>query len=128
MGLALSPAHWVAQQERNLATHKVEHPLANKYMFQEGYIKENSVANPPKHHQWVSHPPLKDTVLQQISSSPSAEGCCVPRSKSPIPPWAGFGSKEALEEFIEEYIDKCAFYYDEDRICENCEIVWAIRG
>ena len=66
MGLTLSPAHWVAQQERIQATHKVEHPLSREYMSQEGYIKENGVANPPKHHQLVSHPPLKDTVLQQI--------------------------------------------------------------
>ena len=78
--------------------------------------------------KWTSHPLTKDTVLQQISSNPSAEGCCVPRSNSPIPPWAGFRSKEALEEFIEEYIDKCACYYDRDKICEDCEIVRAIRG
>ena len=121
MGLTVSPAHWLAQHEDTQATHKMEHPLVNKYMSQEGYIKEKSVANPPKHHQWTSHPLAKDTVLQQISSSPSAEGCCVPRSKSPIPPWAGFGSKEALDEFIEECIDKCACYYDKDKICEDCE-------
>ena len=115
----------MAQQERSQATHKMEHSLANKYMSQEGYIKEKSVANPLK---WTSHPLAKDTVLQQISSSPSAEGCCVPRSKSPMPPWAGFGSKEALDEFIEEYIDKCASYYDEDKICKDCEIVRESRG
>ena len=115
----------MAQQERSQATHRMEHSLANKYMSQEGYIKEKSVAKPLK---WTSHPLAKDTVLQQISSSPSAEGCCVPRSNSPIPPWAGFGSKEALEEFIKECIDKCACYYDKDRICENCEIVRAICG
>ena len=128
MGLTRSPAHWLAQQEKSQATHRMEHSLANKYMSQEGYIKEKSVANPPKHHQWTSHPLAKDTVLQQISSSPSAEGCCVPRSKSPIPPWAGFGSKEALDELIEECIDKCACYYDKDKICEDCEIVQESRG
>ena len=121
MGLTVSPAHWLAQHENTQATHKMEHPLVNKYMSQEGYIKEKSVANPPKHHQWTSHPLAKDTVLQQISSSPSAEGCCVPRSKSPIPPWAGFGSKEALDEFIKECIDKYACYYEKDKNCEDCK-------
>ena len=116
----------MAQQEKSQATHRMEHSLASKYMSQEGYIKKRkSVAKPL---EWTSHPLAKDTVLQQISSSPSAEGCCVPRSNSPIPPWAGFGSKEALEEFIEECIDKCACYYDKDRICEDCEIVRAICG
>ena len=123
MGQTRSPAHWLAQQERSQATHRMEHSLANKYMSQEGYIKEKSVAKPLK---WTSHPLAKDTVLQQISSSLSADSSCVPRSNSPIPPWAGFGSKEALEEFIEECIDKCACYYDRDKICEDCEIVWVI--
>ena len=85
-------------------------------------MKEKSVANPPKYHQRASHTLVKDRVLQQISSSPSAEGCCFPRSKSPIPPWAGFGSKEALDEFIKECIDKWACYYDKDTICEDCAI------
>ena len=124
MGLTRSPAHWLAQQEKSQATHRMEHSLASKYMSQEGYIKKRkSVAKPL---EWTSHPLAKDTVLQQISSNPSAEGCCVPRSNSPIPPWAGFGSKEALEEFIEECIDKYACYYDRDKICEDCEIVWVI--
>ena len=83
MGLTVSPACWLAQQENTKAqqeniqaTHKVEHPLVNNYMSQEGYIKEKSVAKPLK---WTSHPLAKDTVLQQISSSPTAKGCCVRR-------------------------------------------------
>ena len=36
--------------------------------------------------------------------------------------------KEALDEFIEECIDKCACYYDKDKICEDCEIVRESRG
>ena len=42
---------------------------------------------------------------------------------SPISPWAGLGSKEALDEFIEECIDKWACYYDKDTICEDCAMV-----
>ena len=126
MGLTRSPAHWLSQQEKRQATPRMEHSPASKYMSQEGYIKKRkSVAKPP---EWTSHPLAKDTVLQQISSNPLAEGCCVPRSNSPIPSWAGFGSKEALEEIIKEYIDKCACYYDRDKICEDYEIVQAIQG
>ena len=36
--------------------------------------------------------------------------------------------KEALDEFIKECIDKCACYYDKDKICEDCEIVQESRG
>ena len=60
MGLTRSPAHWLAQQERSQATHRMEHSLANKYMSQEGYIKEKSVAKPLK---WTSNPLAKDKVL-----------------------------------------------------------------
>ena len=86
MGLTRSPAHWLAQQERSQAIYRMEYSLANNYMSQEGYIKKKSVAKPLK---WTSHPLAKDTVLQQISSSLSADGSCVPSSNSPIPPWAG---------------------------------------
>ena len=70
MGLTVSPAHWLAQHENTQSTHKMKHLLVNKYMSQEGYIKENSVANPLKHHQWVSHPLVGDIILQQSVPAP----------------------------------------------------------
>ena len=86
------------------------------------------MANPPKHHQWVSHPLVEGTILQQISASPPAEGCCVPRLMSPISPWAGLESKQALNEFFKECVNKWVGYYDKDMICEGCEIVWENSG
>ena len=92
-------------------------------MFQEGYIKENSEANSLKHHQWVSHPLVGDIILQQINASPHAEGFYVARSMSPISPWAGLESKEALDKFIKECVNKWVSYYDKDTICEDWAMV-----
>ena len=88
MGLTRSPAHWLSQQEKK-ASHTHNGTFTSKQVYvPEGVYKEKkSVAKPP---EWTSHPLAKDTVLQQKSSNPSAEGCCVSRSTSPIPPWPGF--------------------------------------
>ena len=85
--------------------------------------KRSRSDSPPSHQHWASHPPLKDTILQPIrqnTPSPSSIGCCVPRSKSPILPWGGFGTEEALNEFLDEHFDESGNYYELKK-CDDCE-------
>ena len=66
---------------------------------------------------------MKDTILEPIrqdTPSPSSMGCCVPRSKDPIVPWGGFGSEEAVYEFLDKHFDKSGNYYDLEK-CDDCE-------
>ena len=49
-------------------------------------------------------------------------GCCVPRSKEPLIPWGGFGTEEALNEFLDEHFDKSCNYYGLKK-CDDCDRV-----
>ena len=51
-----------------------------------------------------------------LYQSPSSEGCCIPRSDSPIQRWAGFNSEEELTKFLQNIIPS----HSEDE-CKDCE-------
>ena len=68
---------------------------------------------------------MKDTILQPIrqdTPSPASMGCCVPRSKEPLIPWGGFGTEEALNEFLDNVFDKNGEYRRPEK-CDDCDRV-----
>ena len=42
--------------------------------------------------------------LPPLYQSPLSEGCCIPRSDSPIQRWAGFDSEEKLTKFLQNVV------------------------
>ena len=77
------------------------------------------------HSPWKTYPLVKDTVLQTIrqeTPSPGSVGCCIPRSKEPLIPWGGFGTEEALTEFLDDVFDENGEYCHPEK-CDDCDRV-----
>lgn len=61
------------------------------------------------HSPWKTYPLVKDTILYPIhqeTPSPDLVGYYIPRSKEPLIPWEGFGTKEGLTECLDDVFDE----------------------